>query len=109
MLEHQLVFEVRKITSQSFLTRDEIVKLLELTENGFDDLLNKKSKKYLELKDEVEAYSMNQMIEKIITYPSLIKLPIITDDKKLIVNFNQKNIRIFLSRQYYGKNTCRHL
>ncbi|MFS0927830.1 ArsC/Spx/MgsR family protein [Enterococcus durans] len=100
MLEHQLVFEIRKITSKSSLTKNEIFELLKLTENGFDDLLNKKSKKYLEIENKIDAYSVNQMIEKIILYPSLIKFPIIVDNNKLMIGFNKKKIRIFLPEEY---------
>ena len=32
--------------------------------------------------------------------PSVIKLPIIIDEKKIVIGFNEREIRCFLSKEY---------
>lgn len=95
----KLNFVVRRVTKKSPISQFELKKILVLTTNGFADLYNSKSREFLNFKNSFDDYSTNQMINLIITYPSIIKFPIIMDEKKLLVGFNEDDIRTFFSRE----------
>ncbi|WP_429972350.1 Spx/MgsR family RNA polymerase-binding regulatory protein [Enterococcus sp. AZ015] len=98
--DHNLQFFERKITKKSPLEIHEIKKMLEHTENGFDDLINTRTKRFKELEINENECSTDYLFELLIKNPLLIKLPIIIDDKKLVVGFNEREIRCFLSKEY---------
>ncbi len=43
---------------------------------------------------------MKQLIGLIETYPSLLRRPIILDEKRMQIGFNEDEIRAFLPRKY---------
>lgn len=99
-LEHKkLSFFVRRITKKNQISSVELKKILVLTTNGFEDLYNSKSKEFLKFKASLDDYSTNQMVDLIITHPFIMKFPIIMDEKKLLVGFNEDDIRVFFSRE----------
>ena len=71
-----------------------------LSENGFDDLINKRTKKFQALEIDENECSTEYLIEILIKNPSMIKLPIIIDEKKIVIGFNEREIRCFLSKEY---------
>lgn len=74
--------------------------MLVRAENGFDDLMNTRAKKFKELEINENECSTEYIIKLLIKNPSVIKLPIIIDEKKLVVGFNKREIRCFLSKGY---------
>lgn len=96
LLKNQLSFQVRRINRHHPMTKSEILELLRMTDNGFDDLLSKRSKEYKNLKEKIKKYSMNQMLELLVEYPGLMRYPILTDGKKILVGFNEHSIRVFI-------------
>ncbi|MFR0814100.1 ArsC/Spx/MgsR family protein [Enterococcus casseliflavus] len=75
--------------------------MLEHTENGLDDLINTRTKRFKELEINENECSTDYLFELLlIKNLLLIKLPIIIDDKKLVVGFNEREIRCFLSKEY---------
>lgn len=97
---HNLQFIERKITKKNPIKIDEIKKMLIHAENGFDDLINTRTKKFEELGINENECSTEYLIKVFIKNPSVIKLPIIIDEKKLVVGFNKREIRCFLSKEY---------
>lgn len=98
--EHNLQFVERKITKKSPVKIHEIKKMLVHAENGFDDLINTRTKRFKELEINENECTTEYLIELLIKNPLLIKLPIIMDDKKVVVGFNEREIRCFLSKEY---------
>lgn len=71
-----------------------------MTENGTDDLISTRSKIFQKLNVDVDELSISQLIDLIETYPSLLRRPIILDDKRMQIGFNEDEIRAFLPRNY---------
>ena len=82
------------------LTSDELRSILALTENGTDDLISTRSKIFQKLNVDVDELTISQLIDLIETYPSLLRRPIILDDKRMQIGFNEDEIRAFLPRNY---------
>lgn len=72
--------------------------ILRLTENGTEDIISKRSKDYHQLAVDIDDLSVNQLVEMITARPGLLRRPIIFDDKRLQVGFNDDEIRRFLPR-----------
>lgn len=98
--KHNLRYIKRKITKKKPIRIYELKKMLVCAENGFDDLLNTRSKKFRDLEYDVNECSTRYLMDAIINTPSLIKLPIIIDDKKIVAGFNENEIRCFLPKKY---------
>lgn len=81
------------------LTEDEIYKILELTENGTEDIISKRSKYITENNIDVEAMTLKEVVRLIQDEPSVLKRPIILDDKRLQVGYNDEEIRTFIPRE----------
>ncbi len=97
---HSLHFVERKITKKKPIELHELKKILARAENGFDDLINKRTKKFQALEIDENECSTEYLIEILIKNPSMIKLPIIIDEKKIVIGFNEREIRCFLSKEY---------
>ncbi|SUN07582.1 transcriptional regulator Spx [Streptococcus acidominimus] len=82
------------------LTTEELKTILAFTENGTDDLISTRSKVFQKLNIDVDELSISELIELIATYPSLLRRPIILDEKRMQIGFNEDEIRAFLPRKY---------
>lgn len=80
------------------LTRDEIKEILRLTENGTEDIISTRSKVYRELNIDMEKLPLQELLTLIEENPGILKRPIMLDDKRLQVGYNQDEIRSFLPR-----------
>ena len=97
---HSLLFVERKITKKKPIEVQELKKILSLAENGFDDLINTRTKKFQALEINESECSTEYLIGILTKNPSMIKLPIIIDKKKIVIGFNEREIRCFLSKEY---------
>lgn len=97
---HNLQYVDRQITKKKPLDVHEIKKILALAENGFDDLINFRTKKFQALEIDENECSTEYLIEILSKNPSMIKLPIIIDEKKIVIGFNEREIRCFLTKEY---------
>lgn len=110
--EHDIHVVERKVNQRNSLTKSELFSLLKLSQNGFADLLVLRSSKHRSLLDEIDFYTVNQVVELIIKCPDLLKKPLITDGKKIYAGFNAEHIRCFIPekkrveslQQYYLSN-----
>ncbi|MDO4903353.1 MAG: transcriptional regulator SpxA [Limosilactobacillus sp.] len=96
--ENNIPFEERNIFSNP-LSVDEIKNILRLTEDGTEDIISKRSKVFQNLKIELNAMPMKALYELISKNPGLLRRPIIMDDKRLQVGYNEDEIRRFLPRE----------
>ncbi|WP_242241970.1 transcriptional regulator SpxA [Bacillus cereus group sp. BfR-BA-01309] len=95
--EHQIDYTEKNIVSNS-LTVDELKSILRLTEDGATEIISTRSKTFQELNINIEAISLNEFYKLIIEYPQMLRRPIILDEKRLQVGFNEDEIRKFLPR-----------
>ncbi len=75
-------------------------KILTKTENGTEDIISTRSKVFQKLAVDVDNLTINELIELVSEFPNLLRRPIITDDKRLQIGFNEDEIRAFLPRDY---------
>lgn len=80
-------------------TREEIIRILEMTENGFEDIISMRSKVIKESKLDIDEMTMNELLDFIDLHPSILKRPIIIDERRLQIGYNDEEIRIFIPKE----------
>lgn len=99
---------VEKNIFTTLLSDGEIRHLLMRSENGTDDIISKRSKILQEKKIDVDSMSTSQLIEFIRENPSVLKRPIILDEKSFHVGYDEDEIDVFLPAKLrnIAKDTC---
>lgn len=95
--EHHIPYKERNILSEK-LTLDEIKNILHFTEDGTDEIISTKSKAYQKLNINIDSLSLRELYKIIEQNPGLLRRPLILDEKRLQVGFNEEEIRSFLPR-----------
>lgn len=88
--EHQIPFVERNIFSEP-LNSSELKAILQMTEDGTEEIISTRSKVFQKLK-------LQELLELVQNNPGLLRRPIMIDDKRLQVGFNEDEIRRFLPR-----------
>ncbi|KRM12581.1 arsenate reductase-like protein [Paucilactobacillus suebicus DSM 5007 = KCTC 3549] len=78
---------------------DEIKMILRMTENGTEEIISKRSKAFQKLHVDLDEISMKSLYNLIQKNPGLLRRPIIIDDKRIQVGYNEDEIRRFLPRE----------
>lgn len=78
------------------LTSDELKEMLEKSENGTEDIISKRSKIIKENNIDIDSMSINELLEFIKANPSVLKRPIMIDDRRMQVGYNEDEIRSFI-------------
>ena len=81
------------------MTKEEIVNILRLTENGTEEIISTRSRAFQELHVNLDDLSIDQLLDLVEKNPSLLRRPIIMDDRRLQVGYNDDEIRRFLPRK----------
>jgi len=95
--DNKIPYRERNILTIS-LKDEEIKDLLEKTELGTDDIISTRSKVFKENNLKIEDMSINELIAFIKKNPSILKRPIMVDDYKMQVGYNNEEITAFLPR-----------
>jgi regulatory protein spx len=95
--DHHIPYKERNILSEK-LTVDEIKKILHFTEEGTDEIISTKSKVFQSLELNMDSLSLRELYDFIKENPGVLKRPLIVDEKRLQVGFNEEEIRSFLPR-----------
>lgn len=106
--EHQIPYVEKNIFS-TLLRESELKELLERSENGTDDIISKRSKIIKENKVDLEDMSVNQLIHFIQENPSILKRPIIIDERRFQVGYNAEEIRAFIPRELRQLQECTNI
>jgi regulatory protein spx len=96
--EHQIAY-VEKNISLEPLSIDEIKAILRMTENGTDEIISTNSKAFQNLNINIESLPLPELFKLIKDNPGLLRRPIILDEKRLQVGYNDDEISRFLPRQ----------
>lgn len=96
--EHEIPYEERNIFTDP-LTATEIKGILQMTENGTEDIVSTRSKAYSELNIELSSLPLNDFFDLVQDQPGILRRPILVDDKRLQIGFNEDEIRRFLPRE----------
>ncbi|KRN62663.1 arsenate reductase [Pediococcus inopinatus] len=77
---------------------DEIKSILRMTENGTEEIISKRSKVFQKLNVNLDELPLQKLFDLIQKNPGLLRRPIILDEKRLQVGYNEDEIRRFLPR-----------
>ena len=70
-----------------------------MTEDGTDEIISTRSKTFQKLNINLESLPLQDLFELIRNNPGLLRRPIIIDEKRLQVGYNEDDIRRFLPRK----------
>ena len=87
---------VEKNIFVSSLNEAELKDILYKSENGTEDIISNRSKIVKESGVDINSLSLSELISFIRQNPSILKRPIIVDDKKIQVGYNSDEIRVFI-------------
>lgn len=82
----------------STLNPVELKEMITKSENGTDDIISKRSKIIKEGNVDIDDMTISQLVEFIRENPSVLKRPIMVDDKRIQVGYNSEEIRTFIPR-----------
>ena len=95
--EHEIPFQTKSIFSHE-LTAADLMEILQKSENGSDDIISRRSKIVMEQNIDFEEMTISELIAFILKNPSVLKRPLIVDDHRLQVGYNEEEIRTFIPR-----------
>lgn len=90
---------IEKNIFSTALQKDELRELLVRTENGTEEIISKRSKIIKEGNVDIDGMTINELIEFIQNNPSILKRPIILDERRFQVGYNDEEIRVFIPRE----------
>jgi regulatory protein spx len=96
--EHGIEYTERNILTEP-LTVDEIKSILRLTEDGTEEIISKNSNTYKELNVDIDSLPLKQLYQLIMENPKILRRPIMLDEKRIQVGYNDEEIRSFLPRK----------
>ena len=73
--------------------------MLERAENGFEDIISTRSKVVKECNVDLESMTTNELKKFIAENPSILKRPIMIDEDKMQVGYNDEEIRVFIPKR----------
>ena len=95
--QHKMSYIEKNIFS-SQLQEDELREFLERSENGTDDIVSMRSKVFKSVDVDIDHMSVQELIRFIQENPSVLKRPIIMDEKRFLVGYNDEEIRAFMPK-----------
>jgi len=93
--ERDLKFVEKNIFS-TVLNENEIKHLLTRSENGTEDIISKRSKIVQEQKIDFDDMTLNELVRFIQQNPSVLKRPIILNEKSFLVGYDEEEIGAFV-------------
>ena len=103
--DHHIEYQEKNIFAFP-ITKDDIKLMLENTENGFEDIISKRSKYIQENNIDIDNLKVSELEKLIIENPSILKRPIIVQDRKLQIGYNEDEIRVFIPQEIRQQIIC---
>lgn len=98
LISHNIDYVEQNIIKNP-LTKEEIKGILRLSEEGTSEIISTRSKVFADLNINIDNLTLSQLIDLIQKNPAILKRPILLDDRRLQVGYNEDEIRLFLPRQ----------
>ena len=95
---HSIIYTEKNILSYK-LTKDDIIKMLMKSENGFEDIISTRSKIIKENNIDLDSMKMNELVDFIVKNPTVLKRPIIVAEEEIQVGYNDDDISLFLPEE----------
>ncbi len=96
--ENNIPYVERNIFNER-MSIQEIKDILRMTEEGTDEIISTRSKTYEELNMDLDSLPLQELYQVIQQNPGLLRRPILIDEKRLQVGYNEDEIRRFLPRK----------
>lgn len=96
--KHEINFTERNIKDKP-MTIDELRDVLRLTLDGTDEIISTRSNIYKKLNLDFDTLPLQELLTLIQENPGLLRNPIIIDDRRIQVGYNEDDIRQFLPRK----------
>ena len=96
--EHNIAYTEKRITS-SPLTLTEFKNILSMTEDGTDEIIAINSNDFKNLAIDIEQLSIQELYNLIQQHPRMLRSPILLDEKRIQVGYNEMDIRRFIPRK----------
>lgn len=96
--EYKIPYQEKNILVTKISDND-INLMLKNADNGFDDIISKRSKAFVDNNLVVEEMTVRELKDFIIEHPTVLKRPIIVDDDKMQVGYNDEDIRVFVPKR----------
>ena len=93
--EQNIPYIVKDIFSIT-LNEEELKDILIKSENGTDDIISPRSKIVKESGVDIDSMSVKDLLKFIRENPSVLKRPIMVDDRRIQVGYNEEEIRTFI-------------
>lgn len=90
---------IEKNIFTTILNEAEIKHLLMRSENGTEDIISKRSKIIQESNIDIEELSIKELVDFIQKNPSILKRPIILNEKSFLVGYDEEEIGAFVPAQ----------
>jgi len=87
---------IEKNIFSTLLNENEIKHLLMRSENGTEDIISKRSKIIQESKIDLDELSIKELVRFIQQNPSVLKRPIILNEKSFLVGYDEEEIGAFV-------------
>lgn len=95
--EHNIPYQERNIFAEP-LSKNEIKEILQMTEDGTEEIISQRSKAYQKLNIDLDELPLKDLFDLIQNNPGILRRPIMLDEKRLQVGYNEDEIRRFLPR-----------
>lgn len=96
--ENKIDYKEKRITSHP-LTLAEFKEILSMTEDGTDEIIATNSNDFKNLNIDIEQLSIQQLFELIQQHPRMLRSPILLDEKRIQIGYNEMDIRRFIPRK----------
>ncbi len=96
--EYGIPYEERNIASTP-ISIQEIKSIMRMTEEGTEEIISTRSKAFQELDLDIDELSLKELYTLIQETPSLLRRPIVLDEKRMQIGYNEDEIRQFIPRE----------
>ncbi len=99
--ENKIKYEEKNMFKKP-ITKEDVMAMLQMAENGFDDIISTRSKIIQESGIDINSMKYSELVDFIINNPSVLRRPIIIDDRKFQVGYDDDEITAFKPRELRG-------
>lgn len=84
-------------------TQSELETIMSLTSKGTEEIISTRSKAFKKLNINIDDLSLHELYELIQNHPEILRKPIIIDQRRIQVGYNESEIRQFVPRRVRRK------
>ena len=98
MKKHELPYKEINLLADK-ISKEDFMEILALTERGTSDIISRRSRAYQRLNIDFDTIKLNDLIQLMDENRTLLRRPLIVDEKRLQVGYNDDEVRKFLPRR----------